>query len=879
MAQAFAGLQSAVDNTVRIASACRFKFPLDRRRMPTLSLSRGYNADSYLWDLVNRRAEKRYGTLEEPIKNRLYAEYQWISQHRLSETLLILHDLVHELYGAWPVLRFLDRYLTTSFVAYLLGLSNLDPVGGRIPFDEQARPAENGGLVVHAATPFGDFAKLHAHLARRFSLEHVGRSTVTLPPPQKDVATALAWLRRVYHVVPEEPSEELLRELIAETLPGGHHLLISGDSLLYSLPTRPQYEAENSPLSLLVPPQDFPHLNALVLAGEPDLLASLLSRALEHIPPERKKEPFLLEDPVHFEMLRSWPWLPTSLMLGSLPVREKEILPLLWLVAPQDLWGVAYVLAMLYWAGKSRAFFAQLTAAARAAVKRGGIRQPPRWERRMLESTPLGERLLAVLQPTGGCLLFREQVVELVGVVRALSRPAAQEWLAGVFPGEYSWSWEQLQEALAPAGVSADALAQLQSQVVAAAPALLPREYFLSLAAGLLSLAAMRHKEPLAFACALLSRSTISPSEKQAIVQELRDRGIEVLPPDVNRSGPLGRPEDGKLRLGLLDVLQVGEKISGAILAEREHGPYASLLDFCSRLDRKLVNQRAVENLVLSGAFDSFERHRAELLASIDRVEEQAERPELTEEPDQMFLTSVAEPPPPAFLADLAFDEFSPGALLDSEEERLGFALSTHLVRDYDEMFAEAELADLAHPERYDDAEIVALGYLGHLVDLAPVGRALLAGIFFDGYRRFTCLAAPPLLAEPLAGVYLIRALRGNLGHEPACTTHRGCLKLLNLEPVRDIRARLERNPLVSLTLSGKPDWSQLEATLLRFRLMREWPVGCQLRLPADLAGQRGARRLATLTVIPTRILLDALKGLDFIADAAFTDASGAALR
>lgn len=875
MTAAFSGFLSALDNTTRIAEQCRFRFPLERRRAPTLSLSRGYSPDSYLWDLVNRRAEKRYGAPDDALKHRLYTEYQWIVQHELSAPLLILHDLVHELYGAWPVLRFLDRNLTGSSIAYLLGLSNLDPIAYRIPFDETERTGDGGGVMIRAATPFGDFPRFHAHLAGRFSLERVGRSVLALAPPQKEVAAALAWLRRVYHVITEEPDEAQVRELLAETLPGGQELLISGDSLLYSLPTRPQYESEDSPLALLLPPEDLPQLNAMVLGGEPDLLASLLSRALEAIPPERRKQLFLLEDPAHFEMLRSWPWLPGSLLLGNLAVRERELLPLLWLVAPQDLWGVAYVLAMLHWAGRNRAFFAQLSAAALAAVKRGGIRQPPRWERRLLESNPLGERLLAVLQPTAGCVLFREQVVELVGVMRGGSREAALDWLREVFSGEEAFDWERLLDALEAAGCSPQARAQLAAQVTAAAPALLSRETFLSLSAGLLCLAAMRHKEPLAFACALLSRSAVTPAEKAAIIEELLDRDIPVRPPDVNRSAALAQPEDGALRLGLLDVMQVGEKICGTILAERERGPYTSLLDFCSRLDAKLVNQRVVENLVLCGAFDGFGLQRAQLLSAIDRVEEEAERPSLFETPGQLFLTRMDEEPPPPFLADLEFDELPPGAILDSEEERLGFALSTHLLRDYDEIFAEAELADLAHPERYDDCEIVALGYLGQLVDLSPVGRPLSAGIFFDGRRRFTCLANPPLLCEPLAGVHLIRALRGNLGHEPACVTRRGCLKLLNRESVAEIRARLERQPRLSLRPEGKVDWNRLEEALLRFQLMREMPVGCRLLLPDELAGQRGARRLAGLTFVPTRILLDALNGLDFVAEAFFCDAEG----
>jgi DNA polymerase III subunit alpha len=876
MEELFSGFISAIDNTNRIAQQCKFVFPIERSRAPVLNLSRGYTPDSYLWDLVNRLAEKRYGALSEAIKTRLYEEYQYISRHQLCEPLLILHDLIQSLYGNWPVLRFADHHLTTSSIAFLLGLNLLDPVAYRIPFDANEPESNAAGKHIKLATPYGDFSRFHAHLAARFSIEHVGRAMVRYPAPHKDITQTLNWLRRVYHTGREGRDEDRLRQLMSESGPGGNSLLVSRDSLLYSIPTRGQNESPEAPLSVLLPEEDLESLNMMLLSGAPDLLCSLLSRALEMLPPARRKESFTLEDPSHFEMMRSWPWLPSSLVLDMLAIREKEILPLLWLVAPRDLWGLAFVLVMLHWQGRDRAFFGRLVEGAQKAGQTGGVRQPDRWERKLVDSSSVGERLLAILQPTGRCLLFFEQAVELVGIARSLSQEDSRLWLEHLLEdsgGKIERA--SLLENLEQEGKNEAEIEALNTHLGEVAPTLLSRECYLLLAGGVLSLAAIRQAEPLAFACALLSRASLPTSEKQAILEELRDRGIDVLPPDINLSEALATAQDGVLRLGLLDVLQVGEKICCAILEERTKEPFSSFFDFCERMDRRLVNQRVVLNLVLSGAFDNFGRNRAELLESIDMVEAQADRPSLFDNPDQLFLTPMEEEPPPPFLDGLVSEEFSPEALLESERERLGFPLSTHLLADYDDIFSRMDLADMEHPEHYDEREILALGYLNHIVDLSLLGRPLVAGIFFDGKRRFTFLATPSLLSHSLDGVFMIRALLSNLGHEPACCTARGCLKLLGIEPVTDIRSRLDKSPFLELIPSGQVDWGRIETTLKRFEMIRELPQGCLLRLPSELERQRGARRLISMTFVPTVLLPESLARFDFIESARFVDESG----
>ena len=98
--------------------------------------------------------------------------------------------------------------------------------------------------------------------------------------------------------------------------------------------------------------------------------------------------------------------------------------------------------------------------------------------------------------------------------------------------------------------------------------------------------------------------------------------GLSFEPPDVNRGAYRFEPiSDRVIRYGLGAVKGTGQQATEAIVAAREEGgPFRSLYDFCVRVDRTRINKRAVEALIKAGAFDSLQRNRASLVASVDRA-------------------------------------------------------------------------------------------------------------------------------------------------------------------------------------------------------------------------------------------------------------------
>ncbi|TMA70181.1 MAG: DNA polymerase III subunit alpha [Deltaproteobacteria bacterium] len=125
---------------------------------------------------------------------------------------------------------------------------------------------------------------------------------------------------------------------------------------------------------------------------------------------------------------------------------------------------------------------------------------------------------------------------------------------------------------------------------------------------------------PREFMAGLLSLEAGDTDSTYKNLAECRDRNIPILPPDVNQSREDFTVAGETIRFGLGAVKGVGSKAIETIIAARAEGPFTSLHDFCLRVRSQLVNRRVVESLVKCGAFDSLERNRARLLASLEEV-------------------------------------------------------------------------------------------------------------------------------------------------------------------------------------------------------------------------------------------------------------------
>jgi DNA polymerase-3 subunit alpha len=120
------------------------------------------------------------------------------------------------------------------------------------------------------------------------------------------------------------------------------------------------------------------------------------------------------------------------------------------------------------------------------------------------------------------------------------------------------------------------------------------------------------------FLAALLTCDMDSTDKVVKNINDCREQGIDVLPPDVNKSGLTFTVVGNSMRFGLGAVKNVGTGAIEAILEARREGPFTGLYDFCERVDLRRVNKRVIESLIKCGAFDSTNATRSAMIEGLE---------------------------------------------------------------------------------------------------------------------------------------------------------------------------------------------------------------------------------------------------------------------
>ncbi|MFZ1075185.1 MAG: DNA polymerase III subunit alpha [Minisyncoccia bacterium] len=203
----------------------------------------------------------------------------------------------------------------------------------------------------------------------------------------------------------------------------------------------------------------------------------------------------------------------------------------------------------------------------------------------------------------------------------------------------------------------------------------------------------MKANYPVEYIAALLTADSGDTEQIAVFVAEAKRMGIPVLPPDVNESGSVftvvGEKKDA-IRFGLSSIKNFGEGISEAIIAERKaNGPFASLSDFLARVGSKNLNRKSLESLIKCGALNSLSpTGRSALLENIDTLLAYHREATAVAPQDSLFGAFAA---PPA----LVLPEGKPISLLDKlvwEKELLGIYVSGHPLDAYEEKTKKAFL-------------------------------------------------------------------------------------------------------------------------------------------------------------------------------------------
>ncbi len=186
------------------------------------------------------------------------------------------------------------------------------------------------------------------------------------------------------------------------------------------------------------------------------------------------------------------------------------------------------------------------------------------------------------------------------------------------------------------------------------------------------------------FMACLISLEASHADKMAFYLQEAKDMGLGIIPPDINRSEVKFSIIGNDLLFGLHGIKNVGLTSLENIITERKKKPFADLFDFCKRIDLRTSNKRVIEHLIWAGAFDQLPGNRAqktEELSSIIDLAIAKKKAELTGQMD-MFSTKPSTGEPELY-AYQPCGEFPDKEKLEKEKEVIGFYLSAHPLEIY----------------------------------------------------------------------------------------------------------------------------------------------------------------------------------------------------
>jgi len=704
MAELFADLPQALENTQKIADMCQLELEFGRLHLPRVDLPKSKTADDYLAELCWQGLKQRYPSPTPEIEQRLSYELEVIKQTQFADYFLVVWDLI-SFAKKQNILFGVRGSAAASLALHCLGITSIDPLPNKLVFErflniERREPPDidldfqddrRDEMIAYVTQKYGSdhVAQIitFGTLGARAALRDVGRALgmpysqvdrvarLVTPRPNITLDQALAENKELYDIYHEDSAVQNLVDT-AKKLEGiSRHasthaagVVISREPLTQYMPlqratkdheqaaTMTQFSMESvARLGLLK--LDFLGLaNLTLLAKAREIIAENcdVSVDLQHIP---------LDDAATFELLASGE-TGGIFQLESAGMRRyiRELKP----TAFND---IAAMVA-LYRPGPME----HIPTFIKAKYGIESIRYPHPAVKKILEETygviVYQDQVLHIVQALAGYNLgqadiFRKAMGKKIPEVMKKER---QNFISGAKKNE----------------VSTEIATEIFALIEPFAGYAFNKAHSVSYALIAYQTAYLKANYTVEYMTAFLNTYAAHSDRLASAIAECRRLGISVLPPDINKSQASFaiEKEDGKaaIRFSLTAIKNVGyAAIEPIILAREKGGTFKSIEDFCRRVDLHSINKKVIESLIKAGVFDCL-TPRGTLLQSIDRIISLAQWEQRLRESGQTSMFDLWGDTVPAPLPDLNLDHLDAPLKdkLEWEKELLGVYFSEH---------------------------------------------------------------------------------------------------------------------------------------------------------------------------------------------------------
>ena len=645
----FAACPDAVDRTQEIADRCNVEFEFGVTRLPHYPVPEGETALSMLTRLTHEGLRERYPDAKETDEpwQRLNYELNVISSMGYVDYFLIVWDFIRYAKSQGIMVGPGRGSGAGSIVAYSLGITMLDPLKYQLLFERFLNPERVTMPDIDVDFCYERRQEVIDYVARKYGADHVSQ-IITFGTLQ-----AKGCIRDVGRVLGMSYQDT---DAVAKAIPFDLGMTLE-KALTLSPLLKTMYDEQPEVHRLIdtamtlegMPRHASTHAAGVLLTGKP---------VMEYVPLQRNDEVITTQYPMgtierlgllkmDFLGLRTLTVIRDTLdMLREQGIDMKpEDIPrddpaVYEMISAGDTDGVFQLEG-----GGMRTFLTNMKPtcfediiAAISLYRPGPMESIPRYIQGKQNPSSIHyetEKLRPILDVTYGCMVYQEQVMQIVRdlagysygrsdlVRRAMAKKKhkvmAQEREYFIH-GKLNDDGTIDVPGCVRNGVPEEVASHLYDEMTAFASYAFNKSHAAAYAVVCIETAWLKRYHPVPFMAAILNSVYGNPAKIAAYIQYCRSRGIAILPPDVNRSQwkfTVAKAPDGQLGIlfGLGAVKTVGQGAVDAIIRERKHGAYRDIFDFCRRIDTSECNKRVVESLIKAGAFDGMGGNRPQLLA------------------------------------------------------------------------------------------------------------------------------------------------------------------------------------------------------------------------------------------------------------------------
>ena len=711
MKQLFPYALEALENTEKIANRCHVEIEFGNYKLPQYDVPDGYTAWEYLNKLCNEGLVRRYGNPDKELKERLEYELETIHTMGFVDYFLIVWDFIKYARDHGISVGPGRGSAAGSVVSYTLGITNIDPLRYDLLFERFLNPERvtmpdididfcyerRPEVIKYVMEKYGKDRVVQivtfGTMAARNAIRDVGRvldlplnfvDTVAKAIPMELGITIEKGLKENPELKALYDSDEQAKNLIdmsmrLEGLP--RHTSMHAAGVLIS----PEAVDEFVPLSrasdgtittqytmttleeLGLLKMDFLGLRTLTVIQNAAHMAGLADDTMMDINYDDKKV---------FEMIG------TGKTEGVFQLESPGMRQFMKELKPQNMEDVIAGIS-LYRPGPMD-FIPKYIA---GKTNRDSI----------VYDCPQLEPILA---PTYGCIVYQEQVMQIVRnlagysfgrsdlVRRAMAKKKTKVMEAERKNFVYGNGEEGVKGCIAN-GIDEKTANKIYDEMIDFAKYAFNKSHAAAYAVVSYQTAYLKCYYPVEFMAALLTSVKDNTAKVISYIMSSKSLGIDILPPDVNEGFSRFHVANGAIRFGMSAIKGVGEPVIEAIVAERERGgKFESMHDFMMRLTSKEINRHTIENFIKAGALDSMPGNRRQKMMVYDSMLDAVNREKKDAIAGQMSLFDMGDDD-----LDKAneikypeIDEYAKEELLGFEKEVLGIYISGHPLNDYTEL-------------------------------------------------------------------------------------------------------------------------------------------------------------------------------------------------